>query len=89
MECLQYLMKKSADPNICDKGGRSPLYWTSFHAHAQCARLLKDCGAKDLVGSLLCYFSLNFVILLQESERGQTALAVATIKGHTEIVKIF
>ena len=60
-ECMQHLLKNGADPNICDKGGRSPLYWTSFHAHAECARLLKEGGAKDLVGSLLLNSSLNQV----------------------------
>ena len=58
-ECMQHLLKNGADPNICDKGGRSPLYWTSFHAHIDCARILKEGGAKDLVSSLLFYLSLN------------------------------
>ena len=63
-ECIEHLLKKGTDPDICDKGGRSPLFWTSFHAHAECARLLKEGGAKDLVRSISCFssFHLNFGI---------------------------
>ena len=58
-ECMQLLLKKGANPDICDKGGRTPLYWTSFHAHAECARILKEGGAKDLVGLVFCNLNFN------------------------------
>ena len=58
LECIQHLLKKGADPNVCDRGGRSPLYWTSFHAHPECARILKEGGAKDLVSSLFIWAAI-------------------------------
>ena len=86
-DCIKQLLKAGADPNLCDKGGRTPLYWTSFHHHVHCARILKEGGAEDLV-RLFRTISKSSGIFNQESQRGQTALAVATKKDHNEIVEI-
>ena len=86
-DCIKQLLKAGADPNLCDKGGRTPLYWTSFHHHVHCARILKEGGAEDLV-RLFRTFRSSSGIFNQESQRGQTALAVATKKDHNDIVEI-
>eukprot|EP01124_Arcella_intermedia_P005738 TRINITY_DN13389_c0_g1_i1.p1 TRINITY_DN13389_c0_g1~~TRINITY_DN13389_c0_g1_i1.p1 ORF type:complete len:1042 (+),score=212.71 TRINITY_DN13389_c0_g1_i1:877-4002(+) len=69
---VELLLAKSANVNVADKLGGTPLYWACFYGHKQVVELLLDKTA-----------NINAV-----GQKGATSLHIASDKGHSAIVEL-
>merc|ERR1712192_21742 len=104
LSCVRKLVEAGADTSLPDDNGQTALCVAAREGHEECIRhLLKnnaDPNICDKGGRSPLYWTsfhahIECARILKEggakdleSERGQTALAVATMKGHEEIIKM-
>ena len=103
-ECLEQLLLKSCDINLCTDDGRSPVFVAAEKGHADCILKLVSAGGDimkcDNEGRLPIFiaassgYSACVSQLLasradpRSSWKGTSALEIARQKGHTECVRV-